>query len=67
MPEAKTKKTKAAVEGFLNAIEHDTRREDGLALLEMMSEVTGEEPAMWGPSVVGCVGEGHCSKPHNSN
>ena len=53
MSELKTKKNEASVEGFLNAVEHDTRREDGFALLKMMREGTGEEPAMWGPSIVG--------------
>ncbi|MET3861159.1 hypothetical protein ABIE38_002084 [Dietzia sp. 2505] len=29
------------------------RVEDGLRLLEIFGEVTGEQPAMWGPSIVG--------------
>lgn len=38
---------------FIASIEHDTRRSDGLALLRMMSEETGETPKMWGPTIVG--------------
>jgi hypothetical protein len=53
MAELKTKKTDASVLEFLNAVEHDKRRTDGLALLELMRDVTAEEPAMWGPSIVG--------------
>jgi len=53
MAELKTKKTAASVEAFLNAVEHDKRRADGFALLEMMREITGEEAAMWGESIVG--------------
>lgn len=53
MSELKTKKTDASVEEFLNTVEHEKRRKDGFALLEMMREITGEEPAMWGPSIVG--------------
>jgi hypothetical protein len=53
MSEPKTKKHDASVEDFLSAVEHDTRRADGFTLLEMMREVTGEEPAMWGPSIIG--------------
>jgi hypothetical protein len=51
--ELKTKKTDASVEAFLNSVEHDTRRADGFVLVELMREITGEEPAMWGPSIVG--------------
>jgi hypothetical protein len=53
MAELKTKKTDASVEEFLNAVTHDKRREDGFALLKMMRDITGEEPAMWGSSIVG--------------
>ena len=38
---------------FLNAVEHDTRREDAFVLLDLLKELTGEEPVMWGPSIVG--------------
>ena len=51
--ENKTKKTKASVEDFLNAVEHQGKRSDSFTILEMMREVTGMEPAMWGPSIVG--------------
>ena len=53
MSELKTKKTDASVEEFLNSVEHDRRREESPVILEMMREVTGEEPAMWGPNIVG--------------
>ena len=35
------------------AVENRRRREDGLVLMEMMSDVTGLEPEMWGPSIIG--------------
>ena len=53
MAENKTQKTGAAVNGFLAAVQHPRRREDGRALLGMMREVTGLEPEMWGPSIIG--------------
>jgi hypothetical protein len=53
MPDLKTRKTDASVQDFLNAVEHPTRRADGFAILEMMRQITGKEPAMWGPSIVG--------------
>lgn len=53
MVELKTKPTDASVEKFLEAVEHPTRKADGLALLEIMKEVTQEKPVMWGASIIG--------------
>ena len=53
MAENKTVKTGASVEEFLLAVENRRRREDGLVLLDMMKDVTGLEPEMWGPSIIG--------------
>ena len=53
MADLKTKKNDASVEAFLNAVEYDAKRADSFAILELMREVTGEEPAMWGGSIVG--------------
>ena len=53
MADNKTQKTGASVDGFLAAIEHPRRREDGRALLRMMRQITGLEPEMWGPSIIG--------------
>ena len=43
----------ASVEAFIDAVDHARRREDARILLELMRRVTGEEPVMWGPSIVG--------------
>ena len=53
MAENKTVKTGASVDEFMAAVENRRRREDGLVLLEMMRDVTGLEPEMWGPSIIG--------------
>lgn len=53
MAEPKTKMTDASVEEFLASVENERRREDGFALLEIYKRVTGLEPKMWGPSMVG--------------
>jgi hypothetical protein len=53
MAENKTQVTGASVGEFLAAVEHPVRHRDGLRLLEMMREITGEEPEMWGPTIVG--------------
>ena len=34
-------------------MENERRREDSFVVLEMMKRLTGEEPTMWGSSIVG--------------
>ena len=53
MAELKTKKNDASVEDFLNSVENPKRKADSFELLKMMQEITGEEPVMWGASLVG--------------
>jgi len=53
MAELKTKKNKIDVEQFLNSIENPQRRKDGISMLKIMSEVSGEKAEMWGPSIIG--------------
>ena len=58
MAELKTKKNEASVEAYLNSVENKKRRQDSFTVLELMREVTGEEPKMWGTSIIG-FGEYH--------
>jgi len=53
MSDNKTVPHDGSVTEFLSAVENDRRREDAFALLEIMREETGEEPVLWGPSIVG--------------
>ena len=53
MSDLKTKPTDQSVEDFLKKVEHPTRKSDGFELLEMMKEVTKEDPVMWGTSIIG--------------
>jgi hypothetical protein len=53
MAENKTKATDADVSEFINGVLDERKRQDSLALLALMREVTGEEPKMWGSSMVG--------------
>lgn len=53
MAENKTQKTDANVTDFLNSIPDEKKRQDSFALLELMRQVTGLEPRMWGASIVG--------------
>lgn len=38
---------------FVAAVEHPVRRADAEALLDLFAAVTGREPVMWGPSIIG--------------
>lgn len=49
----KTKPTDEDVEAFLHAVPSPRRREEGLAMLDLLREVTGEPGQMWGPTMVG--------------
>lgn len=55
MAEIKTKPTSASVEDFLNNIKDEQKRKDSFVILEMMKKASGEEPKMWGASMVGFV------------
>jgi hypothetical protein len=51
--EPKTKATDANVRSYVAAIEHAGRRADAEILLEIYGEITGMEPKMWGPTMIG--------------
>ena len=65
MAEPKTKKTTASVAAFVEAVQNDQRRADAKQLLKIYKEVTGEKPAMWGPSIIG-YGVYHYKPPSSS-
>ena len=53
MSDLKTRPNDASVEELLGQVEDPARRRDCQELVEIMRRVTGEEPKMWGPSIVG--------------
>jgi hypothetical protein len=53
MAELKTQKNNASVIDFINSVEDETKRQDSFKLLEIFKECTGEQPAMWGSSIIG--------------
>ncbi len=53
MAELKTKPNRRSVDKFLSSVDHDRRREDSQVVLDLMKRVTGDEPRMWGDSIVG--------------
>jgi hypothetical protein len=53
MTELKTKRNKGDVKAFLNSVPDEKKRQDSFEILELMQEVTGMQPEMWGDSIVG--------------
>ena len=53
MTEIKTKQTDENVTKFLNTILDETKRKDCFEIVEMMKQVTGLPPKMWGPAIIG--------------
>jgi hypothetical protein len=53
MSENKTQPTSASVARFISAIPDESRRKDAELLVKLMQSASGEEPRMWGPSIIG--------------
>jgi hypothetical protein len=53
MADLKTRPTGESVEDYLRDAVDDARRPDCIELLRIMRRVTGVEPQMWGPSIIG--------------
>lgn len=49
----KTTATTASVQAFIDKHPKEQMRDDSRVLMAMMQELTGEEPHMYGPSIVG--------------
>lgn len=53
MAENKTKVTAQDVQAFVAAVPHPTRAKDARTLDALFRKVTGWQPQMWGPSIIG--------------
>ena len=53
MSQNKTRPTEVSPADFIASVDHPVRRADAQVLLEMMTRITGEQPKMWGPSIIG--------------
>ncbi|WP_036265531.1 DUF1801 domain-containing protein [Pyruvatibacter mobilis] len=53
MAENKTVPTRASVNAFLDGVAPARRQADARVALEIYRRVTGLEPVMWGPSIIG--------------
>ena len=53
MAKNKTTETNRSVTKFVNKIENEVKRNDSFKLIEIFKSITGFEPKMWGPSIIG--------------
>lgn len=54
MAKNKTAETEVSVFDFINSfVENDQKKADSLRLIEIMSEWSGFQPKMWGPTIIG--------------
>ena len=51
MAELKTRENDASVDEFLRGVEPEQKQADCRILCEMMQEITGEPPRMWGANI----------------
>ena len=58
MAELKTQKNDGNVYAFIDAVDHERRRDECRIIVDLMKEVTGKPPTMWGESIIG-FGETH--------
>jgi hypothetical protein len=53
MSTIKTHVSDESVEDFITNVDDETKRQDSFTLLEMYTRLTGEQPKMWGSSMIG--------------
>jgi hypothetical protein len=53
MYELKTKLNDGDVLAFLNSVENKKRQSDSYVILDLLKDITQEEPKMWGTSIIG--------------
>lgn len=53
MATLKTTLNDASVEDFIGKVADEQQRDDSFTLLKLFIKITGEEPKMWGPSIIG--------------
>jgi hypothetical protein len=53
MSELKTKPTDMSVDEFIASVDHPTRRTDAQTLNQLFKDLTGWQPQMWGPTMIG--------------
>jgi len=65
MAALKTVVNDASVEAFIASLPDDKKRQESLVLLDLYSKITGENPKMWGSSMIG-FGQYHYKSERSS-
>lgn len=53
MAKNKTAQTDVSVTEFVNQVENEVKRKDSFKLIKLFKAITGCEPKMWGPTIIG--------------
>lgn len=53
MAQNKTTETNISVTEFVNKVESGVKRDDSFKLIEIFKSISGFEPKMWGPTIIG--------------
>jgi len=53
MAKNKTAATTKSVDGFITALDNEVKRDDAHALVKIFKAITGLDPYMYGPSIIG--------------
>lgn len=53
MAKNKTQQTTKSVANFISAVDGEVKHDDSYQLIDILKTITGFEPAMWGPSIIG--------------
>ena len=53
MSELKTQVSNVDVSAFIDAVQDEQKKKDSSALLGLFTRITGEQPKMWGSSIIG--------------
>jgi len=53
MAKIKTTETSKSVTDFINSVTGEIKRKDSFQIIDIMQKLTGFEPKMWGPSIIG--------------
>ena len=53
MAKNKTTYTNSSVTEFVDKVENEVKRDDSFKLIEIFKSITGFEPKMWGPTIIG--------------
>lgn len=49
----KTTETSSSVTDFINLVDDEQKRKDSLTIIKLLKKISGKQPKMWGPSIIG--------------